>query len=153
MFKRKNTNSRQQSPVEICLDLFKGSNHRETAAKYSYFEKNKFNVRDIIFFIMDYLNELMLYRCKILANMSSQSTPVNYAQFIRDIMSQKMCNVMNTVLLNGEIEIDESAFGCVRKYRLGNLVAPQMWIFGLVWLRRLSKTRHKVYSRNCFNFW
>ena len=107
-------------------------NHRVSAAKYSYFERSKFNVRDILFFIFDYLNEVLLYRCKTLASIGSDGTSVNYSQYIRDIMSQKMADVINHVLLNGEIEIDESAFGCVRKYGRGHSVAPQIWIFGLV---------------------
>ena len=47
-------------------------------------------------------------------------------------MSQKMADVINHLSLNGEIEIDESAFDCVRKYGRGHSVAPQIWIFGLV---------------------
>ena len=59
-----------------------GNVHREAIFKFSYFENCRFKVRDIIDFILNYLNGLSLYKCKNLAGISQDHTSVNYAQFI-----------------------------------------------------------------------
>ena len=109
-----------------------GNVHREAIFKFSYFENCKFNVRDILDFILNYLNGISLYRCKSLAGISQDHTSVNYAQFIRDIMTQKMAYHLNHTKLEGIIEIDETAFGVVQKYGRGDEKPEQIWILGLV---------------------
>ena len=62
---------------------------------------------------------MSLYKCKSLAGISQDHTSVNYAQFIRDIMTQKMAYHLNHIKLAGIIEIDETAFGVIQKYGRG----------------------------------
>ena len=74
-----------------------GNVHREAIFKFTYFENCEFNVRYILDFILNYLNEISLYKYKELTGISQDHTSCNYARFIRDIMTHKVPHHQNDI--------------------------------------------------------
>ena len=119
-----------KSPVGLSFTCKSSDNHRESILKY-YFEHSQIHPRDTLSFIRNYLDQLFLYKCKNRANIISNETSVSYGSFVRDVMSQRMAFEMETVQLKGEIEVDESQMGHIKKNGRGTRVGHPIWIFGL----------------------
>ena len=95
----------------------------------TFFEKSNFTLKKIIRFIYLWAHELLSVKTAKREFKMSNSTIVDWKQFLRDICAEHF--MKNPVQLGGPgitVEIDESVF-TRRKYNRGRMVREQ-WVFG-----------------------
>ncbi|XP_060587568.1 uncharacterized protein LOC132743075 [Ruditapes philippinarum] len=108
-------------------------NHECASRKYSFFEKSKLTIQDIMVFIKTYLEANTLYQCSRQSGIHYQSTGVDWGSFIRELFKEHFHTHVLTRKLKGVIEIDESLFGRRIKHHRGNpRKGCKIWVFGMV---------------------
>ena len=111
----------------------KNSCHERQTREYSFFERAKLSVNDIMLFVKCYLDGNSLRQCATFAGISYGSTSVEWAVYIRDILKDYFRRYVINETLSGEVELDESLFGRKVKYHRGNPnLGTKIWIFGMV---------------------
>ena len=72
-------------------------------------------------FVIQYLDNVPLYRASYQADISGNSHKVNWGSYVRDVCIEVVNNILESgVQLSGEVEIDESLFGRKSKHDRGN---------------------------------
>jgi len=98
--------------------------------KYSFFEKTKYTIQDMLTFIREFLLGSSLKKCSLNSGITYGHTAVDYASFIREIFKQYVHDMLENTKLSGRIELDESLFGRKCKNNRGKRKGHQIWIFG-----------------------
>ena len=107
-----------------CIDGYQfrcrnNKNHEISVRKFSFFERSKLDLRDIVNFIRTYLYGHNLSQCANLAGIHYKSTAVDWASFVREVMVEYVSSTVSTLKFTGTVEIDESLFGRKHKYHRG----------------------------------
>ena len=79
---------------------------------------------------VDHILKKKLLQCAKEAGICYNNSAVHWANFIRDIMAEKVIQNLDNIRLTGEIEIEESQFGKKCKYNRGR-ARPKIWILGI----------------------
>ena len=97
----------------------KNRNHEFSAYKFSFFERTKLDIPDILLFIISYLDNMTLKQCATRAGIDYSNTAVQWGSYIREVMVQYHHDIIKTTEFDGDVELDESVFGRKSKYHRG----------------------------------
>jgi hypothetical protein len=107
--------------------------HEVSIMKYSFFERSKLDVRDIMQLIKTYLEGLSLGMTSRYAGVSYTGTAVDWGSFIRELMKEYFHVRLSQKKMSGIVEIDESLFGRRVKFHRGDPnKGLKVWVFGMV---------------------
>ena len=81
-------------------------------------------------FIREFIHGSTLVKSSLNAAISYGPTPVDYANFIREIFKEYVWKTLPNLKFKGRVESDESVFGRKIKDNKGKKRNPQVWIFG-----------------------
>lgn len=126
-----------QVPMKLSKDKRRwrcpiSNNHDYSYKRFSFYTGTHFNIRDILLFIRNMLNQRSLYRSSISSGMSYSGTSVNWSRYMRDIFKLYFVKHIDSLQLKGIIEIDETLLGRRQKYNKGKRSGMKVWLFGLL---------------------
>ncbi|XP_060590076.1 uncharacterized protein LOC132745237 [Ruditapes philippinarum] len=124
---------RSGRPLGYTLRCNRSRDHEVSIMKYSFFERSKLDVRDIMQLIKTYLEGLSLGMTSRYAGVSYTGTAVDWGSFIRELMKEYFHVRLSQKKMSGIVEIDESLFGRRVKFHRGDPnKGLKVWVFGMV---------------------
>ena len=124
-------NNRASATDKQTFRCLNNKNHEYSIRKDSFFEGIKYTIQDCMVFIYEFMKGSSLKTSAKTAGISYNKTCVDYANFIRDIFTKYVWDILNErYIFDDTVELDESLFGRRIKYNRGKCLKPQVWIFG-----------------------
>ncbi|XP_060586599.1 uncharacterized protein LOC132742260 [Ruditapes philippinarum] len=124
---------RSRRSTGFTLRCNRNRNHECASRKYSFFEKSKLTIQDIMVFIQTYLEANTLYQCSRQSGIHYQSAGVDWGSFIRELFKEHFHTHVLNRKLKEVIEIDESLFGRrIKQHRGNHRKGCKIWVFRMV---------------------